>query len=179
MTTPTKRPGRPPKLRLVEPEAAAKPRKSKAGRKPWVPTPLERRTVERCVAVGLTSEETAAVIGKPYTTIWRHCRKELETGAAKIRAKVGATLIKRALQGDTACLIFYAKAQLGWREKAVVEHTGKDGGPIVYEAIQADAEAFTARVMALARRHQEAAAIQLEPVPELPPPIPATATEIN
>jgi hypothetical protein len=173
MATKVKR-GR-PKLRVVQNDNEPKRR---GGRRKWEPTPLERRTVERCMAIGFTIEQAAAVLGKSVDSLERHCRAELDTGAAKVGAKVGGQLLRKALAGDTQALIFYAKSRLGWNEKQILEHQGRGGGPIVHSTIQADADAFTARVMALAQRHaiETSATINVTP---LPLPAPPSPNEIN
>lgn len=152
----------------------------KRGPKQWNPTPLERRTVERCMAIGFTVEQAAAVVGKSARTLERMCKAELEQGAAKVGAKIGGALIMKALKGDTAAQIFFAKCRLGWREKTAVEHTGANGGPILYENVKADADAFTNRIRHLGERYLEAKAREIVEQPQLaapePPPSPS---EIN
>lgn len=45
-------------------------------------------------------------------------------GKADAMAKVGASLLKQALAGNTTAQIFYLKTQAGWRDKVEVEHSG-------------------------------------------------------
>lgn len=45
-------------------------------------------------------------------------------GKADATAKVGASLLKQALAGNTTAQIFYLKTQAGWRDKVEVEHSG-------------------------------------------------------
>jgi hypothetical protein len=136
----------------VVPKAEPEPEKRKGGRRKWQPTPLERRTIERCAAIGLTQEQIGAVIGKSVDAIFKYCRAELEHGAAKVHARVGGKLYQKCMKGDTVALIFWAKTRLGWNERQLVEHSGRGGGPIVFDNVQADAEAFTQRIAAMGQR---------------------------
>lgn len=129
------------------PPQAAKAR-GKPGRKPWIPTKAERELVERCAALGFTQDQIAGVVGKSMSAVFTHCREELAHGAAKVNAKVGIKLIQKALGGDIAALIFFAKTRLGMSEKQVHEFSGPGGGPIKYEAIKAEADAFTRSIEA-------------------------------
>ena len=106
-------------------------RAAKRGPKPWEPTQAERQTVELAAAIGYTQEEIGAVLGKSVESLARHCREELDRGALKINARVAGKLLHKALSGDTASLIFWAKTRLGWRETNKTELAGsievKDG----------------------------------------------------
>lgn len=71
-------------------------------------------------------------------------------GRAKAIGAVAQGLLQRARDGDTASAIFFLKTQAGWRETNVLEHTGKDGGPIQHEDVARDADQFTSRISGLA-----------------------------
>jgi hypothetical protein len=161
---------RKPKLRLVAGAKAGKPTYRRGVK--WVPTPLERRTVERCIAMGLNLEQTAHVIGKSHDALQKHCRKEIDGGFAKVAAKVGGQFLKKALAGDTAAMIFFMKCRMGWSEKQTLEHTGRGGGPIQYDATAADADAFTKRILHLAERYGTPPPTTIEAL-ALPPPEPS------
>ena len=49
-------------------------------------------------------------------TLLKHYEKEIREGRIKANAKIAQTLYKKAIEGDTACLIFWAKTRLGWKE---------------------------------------------------------------
>lgn len=72
-------------------------------------------------------------------------------GRANALAKVGGSLLKQALNGNTTAQMFYLKTQGGWRETATVEHTGAGGGPI---EVQTDElrRTFTSRIAGIASR---------------------------
>jgi len=105
----------------------------KRGPKPWEPTPEERRLVEHYAAIGYTQEQIAALLDKSPDSLQRHCRRELDLGALTVNAKIGGKLFQKAMAGDTASLIFWAKTRMGWKEVSVQEQTGADGGAIKHD----------------------------------------------
>lgn len=103
-------------------------------------------------ASGLSHEQIAGAVGVPRATLERRCGKELVDGPATMNGRVAAKLFQKCMKGDTVALLFWCKTRLGWNEKQQIEHTGKDGGPIVYETIEAEAAAFTSRIAQMADR---------------------------
>jgi hypothetical protein len=102
----------------------------KRGPQPWKPTEDERRLVEHYVAIGYTQPQIAALMGKSEDSLQRYCRDELDLGQLKVNAKIGGKLFQKAMSGDTASLIFWAKTRMGWKETDRLEHTGPGGGAI-------------------------------------------------
>jgi hypothetical protein len=47
-----------------------------------------------------------------------------------------------------AAAIFYAKTQMGWRETTVLQHEGKDGGPIEVSTVRERIDRRIARLAA-------------------------------
>ena len=99
----------------------------KRGPQAWVPTPEEIAKIRLYSGLGSTQEQIAAMIGKSVPTLVKNddVRKALDEGRAETIAKVAGSLVKKALNGDTASAIFYLKTQAGWKETSVVEHAGK------------------------------------------------------
>ena len=97
------------------------------GRPSFVPTDEERKHVRDMVAVGITIEQIAAVIrdGIDTATLAKHFKKEIRESKIKANTRVGGVLYQKALDGDTAAAIFWAKTQMRWSEKSEIEHTGK------------------------------------------------------
>lgn len=154
---------------------AAKPKKSRS----WEPTRAERKLVETATAAGMMPVQIGGILGHSPETLKKLCRAELDHGAAKCNAKVVGKLYEKCMKGDTIAMLFWCKTRMGWNDRQLVEHTGKDGGPIVYEAIKADADAFTQRIMSLAERHLAETQPLIEAVPlalEAPSPEP---NEVN
>ena len=84
------------------------------------PTPATRELVARSSGLGLPHESIAHLLdgGIDDKTLRKHYRQELDNGKARAHAQVAATLFERAVAGDTALLIFYAKTQLRWSPPA-------------------------------------------------------------
>jgi hypothetical protein len=124
-----------------------------------VPSRAEKRLIETCLAAGMTIDDVGRVLGRSRQSLWRHCKDELAGGAAKANSKVVGKLFDKCMKGDTIALLFWCKARLGWSEKARVEHTGADGGPVRLETVEAEANAFTQRIMEMASRFEAAPAV--------------------
>ena len=108
----------------------------KRGRRPYSFSAEERQQVERMAGVGVAQKQICALIrdGIDEDTLVKHFSAELQRGRAKAHAKVGARLFQRCMDGDTACLIFYCKTQMGWREKQEIELGGTVNGYLVVPA---------------------------------------------
>lgn len=126
----------------------------KRGPKPWEPTDEEVARIRLYAGLGSTQEQIATMIGKCVDTLIKNdrAREALAAGKAETLAKVAGSLVRKALNGDTASAIFYLKTQGGWKETNVHQHTGKDGGAIQFEQVTADADAFTRSIASLTAR---------------------------
>jgi len=93
------------------------------GRPPLQPTQEERDLVEAMSGHGVPQEQIAALIrgGIDDNTLVKHFKAELLAGKAKANAQIGSTLFDKAMSGDTAALIFWAKTQMRWKETKVQE----------------------------------------------------------
>lgn len=101
----------------------------KRGPKAWEPSAEELAKIRLYAGLGSTQEQIAAMIGKSVPTLTKHegVRKALDEGRAETIAKVAGSLVKKALNGDTASAIFYLKTQAGWKETTVVDNKSSDG----------------------------------------------------
>jgi hypothetical protein len=98
------------------------------GRKPFAPTDEQRRVVRALSGYGVPHDDIALIVKCSPPTLRKWFRQELDVGAAEATAKVAQTMFQQATSGtNTAAMIFWLKARAGWREKQVVEVTGKDG----------------------------------------------------
>ncbi|MGL4234090.1 MAG: hypothetical protein ACRCWJ_22235 [Casimicrobium sp.] len=80
------------------------------------PTDEDKKLVENMAGVGLPYQMIADIIDYDKDTLVKHFRRELSRGKAKSTAAVANSLYKKAISGDTASMIFWLKAQAGWRE---------------------------------------------------------------
>ena len=105
------------------------------GQPKYQPTEADRNTVKSMAATGFTHEQIASCLGSKGIdpkTMRRHFSVELATAANKARAAVANRAYQMAVAGDPpAATFFFLKTQCGWRETTRVEHTGKDGRPLV------------------------------------------------
>lgn len=99
------------------------------------PTPEQRHIVQLHATIGTPQEAIAKVIGIDPKTLRLHYRDELDLASAKANAVVGGALFNKAKAGDTTAMIFWMKTRAGWKETHGVEHTGKDGGQIVFNTV--------------------------------------------
>lgn len=102
------------------------------GRPAFEPTDAERKQVEALSGYGLTVEMIRHLVrdGIALETLLKHFRAELDAGKAKANAKVGQRLFQKAMEGDTASLIWWTKTQMRWSETQKLELTGAEGGPL-------------------------------------------------
>ena len=50
-------------------------------------------------------------------------------GKAKAVGAIASSLIQKAREGDTTCMIFFLKTQAGWKETQRIDHTS-EGDPV-------------------------------------------------
>jgi hypothetical protein len=92
---------------------------------------------------GIPEAEISRAVGISEPTLRKHFRGELDTGLTKANAQVGefifSTIIGLPIPGRppvtderarATLAVFWAKTRMGWKETAVHQHEGKDGGPI-------------------------------------------------
>lgn len=107
--------------------------KKSVGRPKFEVNDVYRKQVETMSGLGMTQEHIAATIGCSVDTLVIYFKEELIVGKSKANFNISQTLYKKAIAGDTASLIWWSKAQMGWSESKKVELTGKDGGAIVID----------------------------------------------
>lgn len=111
-------------FRKARPVLTKLPNMAKTGRKPWVPTDLER--VEKLAARGLTFDQIAAALGISRDTLYRRKRElrdfsdALEKGRARGISEVANKLFETAMQGNITAIIFFLKCRANWRDQGPV-----------------------------------------------------------
>ena len=101
------------------------------------PTDETRKTVSAMCAYGVPQEDIAAVVGCNHETLRKYYRDELDVSMAKANSKIAEKLYQKAMQGDTACMIFWLKTRAKWAETVKNEHTGPNGGPVAVSNVTA------------------------------------------
>ena len=87
--------------------------------------------VRAMAGYGVPHDDIAVVVKCSPPTLRKRFRQELDVATIEANAKVAQTLYQQATTpGNIAATIFWLKARAGWREKQVVEMTGKDGAAI-------------------------------------------------
>jgi len=109
-----------------------------SGRKPFEPTPADRKQVEALSGYGLPIEQIAVLVqdGISVDTLTKYFAQELISGKSKANAQVGKTLFQKVMAGDTTAAIWWSKTQMRWAETQKHEHTGADGAPIEFKKIE-------------------------------------------
>ena len=82
---------------------------------------------------GVAESDIARVVGLDPKTLRKHYRDELDNGHVKANAKVAENLFRKATgEGREAvtAAIFWLKTRAGWKETALHEVSGRNGGPI-------------------------------------------------
>src|SRR5690606_32734282 len=73
--------------------------------------------------VPLKSIATLVRDGIDDKTLTKYFRRELDLGRARANATIGKTLFNQAVSGNISAAIFWAKSQMGWSEKQVIDHS--------------------------------------------------------
>ena len=97
------------------------------------PTDEQRRSVRAMSGYGLPEADIAELIDVDLATLREHFRRDLARGAAEGTAKVAQSLFVMATREmNVTAMIFWLKAQAGWRERVDATHQllGADGLPV-------------------------------------------------
>jgi len=111
-------------------------------RRPFAPTAEQRQNVEAMTGFGIKQEDICLLIKNPQTgrpicknSLELHFADEIATGAAKANAKVGSSLFTAATEcpdhrARVTAAMFWMRMRAGWKDTTILQHVGKDGGPI-------------------------------------------------
>ena len=89
-----------------------------------------RQAVSALVSIGHSHKIISEVLKIPERTLTRHFAHELKHGRELVHAQIGGSIVADALAGDKTMRIFYAKTQMGWRERATLGFDDEKGNPI-------------------------------------------------
>jgi hypothetical protein len=95
------------------------------------PTEEERKQVESMAGFGVPLDQISAIIrdGIDANTLSKHFKKEIIQGKARANSQVAETLFQKAIRGDTASCIFWAKTQMRWKEVIHTENKNENTSP--------------------------------------------------
>jgi AcrR family transcriptional regulator len=109
------------------------------GQPKFQPTDKQRGQVEAMVRYGIPEAEIARALEISKTTLLRHFREEIDSGATKANAQVGefifSTIIGLPIPGRppvtderarAGLAIFWAKTRMNWKETPIHEHKDLD-----------------------------------------------------
>jgi len=105
----------------------------KVGRPRHEPNDVTRKVVANASVAGLNHKLIGKIIGIDDDTLRLYYGPELETAKASKKVRAVEILWDKIEKGETSCLIFYMKTQMGWSDKQTVELTGANGGAIQTE----------------------------------------------
>jgi hypothetical protein len=100
----------------------------------YVPTDDQRRQVLSLTGLGITYVEIAKLFDINISTLRKHYRYELDTGATVANAKVAQSLFENATKHNNAMAqIWWTKARMGWREARDLNIGGQQDNPIAID----------------------------------------------
>ena len=103
---------------------------NEVGRPAFKVTESQKKLVIEMASNGIPQEQIAAVIGCSVDTLHKYFNNDFLKGKAMANNKLAGVLYNKAIQGDTAALIFWLKTQAKFKETDKLELTGKDDGPV-------------------------------------------------
>ena len=97
------------------------------GGRPRIVLTEEQTAKVEGLAAHLTTEQIANYFGIDRSTFYEIRKRQPEVcqqykkGRARLIEEIASSLIRNAIAGDTAAMIFYLKAKAGWRETQSIE----------------------------------------------------------
>jgi hypothetical protein len=93
-------------------------KKAVNGRPPYVPDEKTKGLVFGMAIGGIPHDVIAAQVKITVGTLRKYYLNELDKGGTIARANIATRIYELAMAGNVTLLCFYAKTQMGWREKA-------------------------------------------------------------
>ena len=75
------------------------------------------KQVQAMAQYGVPQDKIALLVGIAPMTLVRLYRNEIDRGSTTANLNIVKTLYQKAMGGDTASLIFWCKARLGWSDR--------------------------------------------------------------
>lgn len=95
-------------------------------------TKENQELVKALSSFGISREDIATYIGVSGSTIDKHYKKEMEIGPTAANAQIAKRLYKKAIDGDTTCMIFWLKCRARWKERNELALTDPDGKAVPF-----------------------------------------------
>ena len=104
------------------------------------------RRLATMAGLGLTQRMAGHIEDISEDTIQRYYKEDWEKGKAQVHAQIAQKLYEKAMAGDTASLIFWAKTQMRWRETNHLDVTSSDRSmtPQMNEIVKINFDKFSA-----------------------------------
>ncbi len=125
-----------PSISVIFPDyrPAPDPQEKRApGRPGHKPTEATAYAVQCMVVGGASHEHIARVLHISKTTLYKHYRHILDTALTQDLVEIGYQTMTRAKRGSIADAHYVLRTRgkdMGWGEKASLEHTGANGQPL-------------------------------------------------
>lgn len=92
----------------------------------YQPTDDQRRQVLTMTGFGIRHEDICTSLQIDKKTLYKHFRRELDTGMTEANVRVARALYANAVQhNNVAAQIWWTKTRMGWKDTSVVENGGK------------------------------------------------------
>lgn len=127
---------------------------SKRGRKKIEWNEVDAKIVESFSQYGVPQNEISQKIGICVDVMNSLYQAEIARGKGHANANIGKRLYQKAMDGDTAALIFWAKTRMGWRETNRVDLVSSDKS--MSPASSINLAAFSAEQLAALRGELDA-----------------------
>ena len=103
--------------------------RSKIDKRCHQPTDELRHRVRMLAWAGVARDDIAKAMGMDIRTLYRYYGRELDEAVREANAMVADRLLRKALNGDTTCMLFWLKCRAGWREYAPLPPSLPNGAP--------------------------------------------------
>lgn len=103
----------------IEDKRKTREREESGQWKEFIPTDEQRALVKGFAAVGLPQAQIATYLDIDKVTLLKYFRSELDKGMIEANSQIGKVLYQKALSGNIAAAIFWAKVRMGWSERII------------------------------------------------------------
>lgn len=99
---------------------------NRGGHNEHTPTEENIKLVKALTTHGVQTKYICDHLNISEPTLIKHYKKHMAEARIYAHSKVGQSLFKKAINGDTTSAIFYAKTQMGWREPRDDDRNNQD-----------------------------------------------------